>query len=368
MTDLLPQAQKLAKKYPTPFLLIDLDSIKQKYQLLKKSFSGIKVHYAMKANPLPKILKVLSKEKAGFEVTSITELQQLLDIGVSPDRIISFNPVKTPEFIQFAHQKGVNTFAFDSFDEVDKMAKLAPKSNVVLRITVDNTGSDWPLTRKFGVPASDALQYLQYAKKKSLVPYGLTFHVGSQCLNISNWANALYTCERIWHQAQKVGINLKMLSLGGGLPVQHTKKIPRLEEVQQAVQRVIENNFSDQDLHLSIEPGRAIVGDSAILVASVIGRAKRGSENWIYLDVGVFNGLMETIEKFRYEIKTDRVPVQGVYTLAGPSCDSVDIVMEDVPLPQLTIGDKVYFLNTGAYTLPYASHFNGFAPPEVHFL
>lgn len=369
MTDrLLGKVQNLSNKYKTPFLLVDMDSIRQKYNNLRDIFQGVEIHYAMKANPHSKILKLLTTAGAGFEVTSQVELEQLLKLKVSPKKIISLNPIKTPEFVQFAHRNGVDTFAFDSLEEVDKISKIAPKSKLMLRIIVDNTGSDWPLTRKFGIPASDAIKYLIYAREKNLIPYGLTFHVGSQCLNVANWINALYTCERIWHQAQKEKINLRMLSLGGGLPIKHTKNIPEVKIVYESIRKVIDENFSGAKLRLSMEPGRAVVGDSAILVASVIGKAKRGGEEWIYLDVGVFNGLMETIEKFKYEVKTDETPIQEVFTLAGPSCDSVDIIMENVPLPKLDIGDKVYFLNAGAYTLPYASHFNGFAPPKVYFV
>lgn len=365
---LVAKAQDLSSRYKTPFLLVDMDSIRRKYNNLRDIFQGVEIYYAMKANPHPKILQLLTIANAGFEVTSQAELEQLLKLKVPPQKIISLNPIKAPEFIRFAHQKGVDIFAFDSFEEVDKISAVAPKSKLVLRIMVDNTGSDWPLTRKFGIPASDAIKYLVYVREKNLIPYGLTFHVGSQCLNVANWINALYTCERIWHQAQKEKINLKMLSLGGGLPIKHTKNIPEVKMIYGSIRKVIDENFSGAKLRLSMEPGRAVVGDSAILVASVIGKAKRGGEEWIYLDAGVFNGLMETIEKFRYEVKTDKTPIQGVFTLAGPSCDSVDIIMENVPLPKVEIGDRVYFLNAGAYTLPYASYFNGFAPPQMHFV
>jgi ornithine decarboxylase len=262
---------------------------------------------------------------------------------------------------------GVKDFAFDSIGELQKLAAYAPGSQVYCRIVVDNSGSDWPLTRKFGVEPQEAVPLLERAAELGLTSSGLTFHVGSQCLNPENWRAAMQTCAELWRVAAGRGIRLRVLNIGGGLPVQHLKPIPQLQDIGRLIESTVTQLFPP-DVRVVIEPGRALVGDAGILVSSVIGVADRGGERWLHLDTGVFNGLMETIEGFSYEWRADSSGPNRPYTVAGPSCDSVDVMASDVELPELAPGDRVYVMNAGAYTLSYASHFNGFPPPSVHTL
>lgn len=358
------------KKYTTPFLLIDLQKLRQNYRNIKKNFPGVEVFYAMKANDHLKILEVLAEEGASFEISSLTELKALLALNISPKKIMCFNSVKNPVFLQEMSKRNITVMAYDSKDEIDKIAKYAPNAQIVLRIIVNNLGSEWPLTKKFGIDAIDALPLLKYAKQKKLKPVGLTFHVGSQCLNKNNWASALYVCDDIWNQAKKGGIELEHISLGGGLPVKHLKKTPSFKEIGDTIQKSLKKNFKTTNgkLRVTIEPGRGLVGDAGVMVTSVVGKAIRGTEDWIWIDVGVFNGLMETIQSFVYEIKSETNGRKKRYTVAGPSCDSVDIPFKDILLPQVKVGDRLYLLNTGAYTTVYAAPFNGFAIPGVHFI
>ncbi len=360
----------LSKKYSTPSLLFDSKIIVDNYRRIKKSINGVEVFYAMKANDDPRILSLLIKERSSFEISSHTELKALLKLGVPVAKIVCLNPIKSPQFLKAMHQCGVTIMAFDAIEEVDKIAKYAPKSKLVIRINVSNEGSDWPLTKKFGVEPSEALPLLKYARQKKLDPIGITFHVGSQCLNVKNWVSALYVCDEIWKEAKRHAINLTFLSLGGGIPIQHLKKIPSIEEIGTAINGGLKRNFkSTKDkLRVSIEPGRGLVGDAAILVSKVVGKGKRGNEDWVYIDVGVFNGLMETVEHFGYELKTDHDGKKKIVSIGGPSCDSVDIPFTDVPLTDVEVGDLVYVLNAGAYTNVYAARFNGFAIPKNHFI
>ena len=161
-------------------------------------------------------------------------------------------------------------------------------------------------------------------------------------------------------------IQLEVINLGGGLPIRHTKAIPELAEILDLVEDARASLFANQ-IRYHIEPGRFLVGDSAVLVSSVIGKARRNGENWLYLDVGVFNGLMETVEKFAYELDFDveATRKRDVFTIAGPSCDSMDTMFSGYSIPDLEVGERFCILNAGAYTSSYASHFNGFAPPSV---
>jgi len=365
------------QKLETPFLVLDKRIIKRKFKEIKESVRGVKVFYAVKANSRIEISKYLNELGAGFEVASTSELKDLLGIGVSAKSIITSNTLKIPEFIKAAHEAGVEYFAYDTEMEVDKLSALAPGAKVYLRILVDNTGSEWPLSTKFGADPSRALELLKYARNSKVAPVGITFHVGSQCLNPLNWSNALVTTAEIFNMAKRIGIELKLVNLGGGIPVKHVKKTPKLAEIKWQIEKILKDAFADYpDLELMIEPGRAMVGDSGNLVSSVIAKAERGGENWLYLDVGVFNGLMESIEGFTYEIVSERELSGFVdkgdfipYTIAGPSCDSVDTMFKDYYLPKdLGLGDRLYIKNAGAYTLSYASHFNGLEPPRVYFI
>lgn len=360
-----------SNQFKTPFLLVDLNQVRKNYHNIQKNLPGIEIFYSMKANDHPQIVEALVKEKASFDITSEKELNLLNKYSYSTEKITCLNPIKSPEFIKKLYKNKINIMAYDSFDEIDKIAKYAPGSKLVLRIVVDNEGSDWPLTKKYGVDAAVAVPLLKYARGKKLQPIGLTFHVGSQCRNKNNWVNALFVCETLWALAKKENIYFNFLSLGGGLPIQHNRPIPTLEDIGNGIEKMLHNNFKsiDTQLRVAIEPGRAIVGDSAIMVTSIIGKAKRGNENWVYVDVGVFNGFMETIDGFTYDIKTvkDSSNVKK-YMIGGPSCDSVDIPFKNVPLADIKIDDKIYILNAGAYTTVYASTFNGFKIPKTYFI
>lgn len=359
-----------SKQFPTPFLLVDLEQVRRNYRKIKEGIQGAEVFYAMKANSHPQILEALAKENASFEIASLSELVLLRDLHIPPEKIICFNPIKAPKFLKEMDKQKIRVMAYDSKDEVDKIAQYAPESKLVLRIVVDNEGSDWPLIKKFGVDVADALPLLKYAKKKNLEPIGLTFHVGSQCLNKNNWIKALHVCDGLWEMAKKEGIHFNFIGLGGGIPVAHKKPIPSITEIGVTITNALEQKFETihGNLKLTIEPGRGIIGDAAILVTSVIGKAKREHEDWVYIDAGIYNGLMETIEGFQYEIQTEKDAEKKLVTIAGPSCDSLDIPFKDIVLADVQLGDKIYVLNTGAYTTVCACNFNGFEIPNTHFL
>ncbi len=357
-----------AGRSETPFFLVDKGAVLQQYAKIRDSIAGLEVFYAVKANSHPKILQPLAREGCGFEISSCRELELALEAGAAPDRIVSYNPIKSPAFLAQAHHAGVSVFAFDSAAELEKLASLAPGCRVVARLVVSNTGSEWPLCGKYGMDARLALQLLRRAGRMGLQPYGLTFHVGSQCLNKENWVDALFLCRQVWDLAYRKGMQLEMLSLGGGLPVYHGKRIPTTEEIGARIENALRELFPAKRPRLAIEPGRALVGDAAVLVASVIGRASRGCEEWLYLDAGVFNALFEASQGITYQMETERKGPRRPFTVAGPSCDSVDTISQGVMLPNLQVGDRVYIMNAGAYTLSYASHFNGFPPPPVYFL
>jgi ornithine decarboxylase len=351
-------------KLEPPYLLMDKSKIKEKVNSLGKKIKNSKVFYAVKANPDTKILKLINSLGIGFEIASEGELNILASIGVSKERIISSNPVKSYRFLRIASSYGVSFFAIDSKDEIQKLHDYSPGCNVYVRLSVPNEGSEWPLTKKYAVELDVAEELLLYAKKKGLNPVGITFHVGSQCTNIYNWNTALDKAKTLWDRAKKKGLKLSILNIGGGYPIRYTKNVVDIETIDMNAHQLIYEKFP-KNTQIFIEPGRAVVGDAGVFVSRVIGKAKRADENWLYIDVGVFNGLMESVGGIKYSYIVDGSKRVKKWTLAGPSCDSFDVIDKNLFLPEPEVGNLILILSSGAYTVSYASEFNGFSIPKI---
>ncbi|MBZ0289626.1 MAG: type III PLP-dependent enzyme [Anaerolineae bacterium] len=355
----------------TPNLILDFDLIDQTYDRFINAFPSGDVYYAVKANASMDILRLVVEKGGGLEIASVAELDRALDCGAAAHEIICSNPIKNPFFLEQMHYYGVYAMVVDSTYEIDKVAQYAPGSRVYVRLAVDNTGSVLPLAGKFGVSGDEALALFDLARDRGLEPIGLSFHVGSQCLAVGNWANAIAACGEIWREAEARGHHFHFLDIGGGFPAghYHNPTIPTVEAVGEVVMAAIAQHIpACDDLMLVMEPGRGLVGESGRLLASVVGMAERGGKLWAYLDAGVFNGLMETYEGFppvvRLLTDDDDRPLVPT-TLAGPSCDSCDVIVRDLELPTLRIGDRLVFYDAGAYTNEYAVPFNGFPIPVV---
>ncbi|AEX85189.1 ornithine decarboxylase [Marinitoga sp. 1135] len=362
--------REAAKKLETPFLVLDIEQVKKNYIRLKNSMKKVDIFYAVKANSHIEILKALRDLGSSFDVASVGEIDKLLSIGVSPKRMSFGNPIKKEKDIEYAWKLGIEYFSVDSEMEVEKVARRAPGAKVYARIATSSNDSDWPLSGKFGTDIDHVISILKWANRNGLVPYGISFHVGSQSYNKYKWQEAILEASVVFNKLMKNGIELKMLNLGGGIPVKHTKPIPTVEEIGEVVDESIQEYlWKHKDLMIITEPGRSMVGDAGILVSKVILKSRKGAKQWVYLDVGVFHGLMETIENFQYEIQVEGKSYDktGVFTLAGPTCDSVDTIYEDILLPaDIDYEDIVYFINAGAYTVEYGSSFNGIEPPKVY--
>lgn len=355
------------QKIQTPFILIDTEKIKENISIIGKNIKNSKVFYSLKANPDVAIADLVNTQNIGFEIASEGELNILSSLDVEPSRIISSNPVKSIKFLEMAADYGVNYLAFDSYDEVEKIAKYVPGSNVYVRLSVPNEGSEWPLSKKFGAELDDAVRLLTYAKRKGFNPVGVTFHVGSQCQNPYNWNIAIDKAKILWDRAESKGIELSLLNIGGGYPINYTKIVTNIDMIERNIDTLILEKFPE-DIEIHLEPGRAVIGDAGILVSSVIGKAKRYDEDWLYIDVGVFNGLMESLGGIRYTYIVESYKPNDTdekrWTIAGPSCDSFDVIDRNVALPEPDIGCLILILSSGAYTVSYASEFNGFSIPK----
>jgi ornithine decarboxylase len=359
------------RKSEGPCLVVDLDVVRDNFVGFAKSLPDTKVYYAVKANPAPEILKMLVALGSCFDVASVGETEQVLAAGASPDRISYGNPIKKESEIAAAFRLGITLFAIDCEAEVEKVARAAPGSRVFCRIHCDGTGAEWPLSRKFGCEPAYAPDILEHAHRLGLVAYGISFHVGSQQHNVEAWDRALASTAAVFRTCAERGINLAMVNLGGGFPAKYSRKTPKLESYGKAIFRALRKHFGNNIPNTIVEPGRGLVGNAGLIEAEVVLIAKRNPEDdvrWVYLDIGKFHGLAETIgEAIRYPIRTAKDKDEmAPCIVAGPTCDSVDVLYEKTPYPlpvSLAIGDKVLVEAAGAYTTSYSSvGFNGYPP------
>jgi ornithine decarboxylase len=358
-----------------PCLVVDLDVVRRNYLAFARAMPDSRIFYAVKANPAPEILSLLAELGSNFDCASVQEIDMALAAGATPDRISFGNTIKKERDVAAAFARGVRLFAVDCEVEVDKVARQAPGSRVFCRILCDGANAEWPLSRKFGCEPDMALGVLNHAHEQGLVAYGVSFHVGSQQKNPKAWDSALASAADIFRAMSDRGIELKMVNLGGGFATRYLEEIPGEGEYGAAINDSIRAHFGNRIPETIIEPGRGMVGNAGVIKSEVIliSRKSEGDIRWVYLDVGKFNGLAETMdEAIRYPIVADRDGDEEPAVLAGPTCDSVDVLYEKKPYPlpiNLEIGDEVLIGGTGAYTTTYSSiAFNGFPPLQSYVI
>ena len=360
-----------------PCVVVDLEVIRENYLAVAKALPDTRVFYAVKANPAPEILKLLADLGSSFDTASTGEIDMVLAAGATADRISYGNTIKKERDIARAYEQGVRLFAADSEVEVEKIARAAPGSRVFCRILCDGTGAEWPLSRKFGCVPEMAPRVLEHAHRLGLVAHGISFHVGSQQNDVKAWDKALASAAAIFRDMSERGITLAMVNLGGGFPARLRPNVPKVQDYGRAIFKALRKHFGNRIPETIIEPGRGLVGDAGMIEAEVVLISKKSDDDnvrWVYLDIGKFGGLAETMEEaIRYPIRTPR---DGDKTapciIAGPTCDSADVLYEKTPYPlpvSLEIGDKLLIEATGAYTTTYSSvAFNGFPPLKSYVI
>jgi ornithine decarboxylase len=371
-------ARYLADHAPaTPCLVVDVDRVEENFQAIRDALPLARIYYAVKANPAAPILERLVGLNSAFDAASFEEIGMCLDAGALPGAISYGNTIKKVSAIQRAFAAGISMYAFDSDEELDKLAAHAPGSRVYCRILVENKGADWPLSRKFGTTVDSARALMVRAATLGLDPYGLSFHVGSQQMDTAAYEAAIGQVAMVFTDLRDAGINIRMVNLGGGFPVRYRDEVPTIDRFANAIMNAMTEHFGNDLPEILIEPGRSMVGSAGVLRAEVVlvsRRVKADPTRWVYLDIGRFGGLAETEgESIKYSIAT---PYDGSETgpvcIAGPTCDGADIMYErsNYRLPTaLRCGDQIELLSTGAYTTTYASQkFNGFAPLAEYYI
>ncbi|MHB0951524.1 MAG: ornithine/lysine decarboxylase [Allorhizobium sp.] len=360
-----------------PCLVVDLDVVRENYGAFRHALPDSAIYYAVKANPAPEVLKLLADLGSSFDCASVAEIQMALDAGATASRISYGNTIKKERDIARAHALGIDLFAVDSHEEVEKIARAAPGARVFCRVLTDGEGAEWPLSRKFGCVPQMAVDVLVYAHQLGLDSFGVSFHVGSQMTKVDAWDAALGDAKRVFTSLAKQGIHLQMVNMGGGFPTKYLRDVPSAEAYGRAIAGALKKHFGNHIPQTIIEPGRGMVGNAGVIKAEVVLISKKSDNDanrWVFLDIGKFGGLAETMdEAIRYPIRTERdMDEMEPCVIAGPTCDSADVLYEKnmYPLPvSLTIGDEVLIEGTGAYTTTYSAvAFNGFEPLKAYVI
>ena len=363
--DLVREAAR--SRYERPFVILDTAIVREKARRFRTAMPRVQPHYAIKANPDLRVIQALREERVGCEIASIAELDLLLAHGVPAAEVFYSNPMKSRASIAHAAASGVDWFALDSVDELRRIHEVKADAKTYLRISTSNVGSDWPLSGKFGAGAIETRDIVATAAKLGADLAGVTFHVGSQCRNPENWRIGIDKARGVFDAMLKAGLKPRLLDIGGGFPVRHLKPIPAIEVIGEIVNEAIKA-FPD-DVRIVAEPGRYLVSDAGYFVCRVVGTATRGGKRWMHWDAGLFGGIIETTEGLKYKIRSDRSGPDVPWHVAGPTCDSLDVVLRDEPLPSdLQEGDFIYIRNGAAYTSSYACEFNGFPLPELRVI
>jgi ornithine decarboxylase len=371
-------ARYLADNQPaTPCLVLDIDRMEANFRSIRRALPLARVYYAVKANPARPILERLVKLDSSFDAASFEEIAACMAAGAAPSTISYGNTVKKVSAIRAAHEAGVTMFAFDSAEELEKLAEHAPGSRVYCRILVGNEGADWPLSRKFGTTVELARDLMLRAAGLGLAPYGLSFHVGSQQTATATYEAAISKVGMLFTDLKDAGVNVRMVNLGGGFPIRYRDEVPGIDAFGDAIMTAMTECFGNALPEMVIEPGRSVVGSAGVVRAEVVLVSRRDPADpvrWVYLDIGRFGGLAETEgEAIKYQFTTPHDGGEtGPVAIAGPTCDGADILYErsNYRLPTaLRSGDIVSILSTGAYVTTYASQsFNGFAPLAEHYI
>jgi len=352
-----------AAGYSEPLLVMSEQRLRKNVRRFMQAMPRVRPHYAVKANSNPAILEIFRQEGTCFEIASSAELDALLALGVPAEEVFYSNPIKSPTAVKYAAAKGVRWYSVDSTEELEKIAAIAPQAKLYIRIEVSNEGSSWPLAGKFGASRAGITAIIATALQYQLNLCGVTFHVGSQCTNINNWLEGIRSAKTIFEQMIAKGFTPELLNLGGGYPVQLTPADPTIEDIAAAINDELES--LPESIQVMAEPGRYFVGSAGCLVSQVVGVATRDQSRWLYLDTGFYGGLMELEQGFALTLVSQRTGAAELWSLAGPTCDSIDVLGKHYLPATMQAEDLVFIPNIGAYSASCACDFNGFPVPKM---
>jgi ornithine decarboxylase len=355
-------ARELGARYGTPLLVVSRPKLIETYQKMREHLPGVEMFYAAKANPDHHILSTLCEQGCSVDVCSFGELQAAVRAGFAPDRMLHTHPCKTESNLLDCYEYGVRWFVYDNLLELEKMARLTPDVNLLLRLAVSASSSMINLSAKFGAALTDAVGLIRAARRHGMNVRGFSFHVGSQCLNPEDYRTALKRIREVWDRVAEDGTELEVLDIGGGFPAPYRTDAPSIESFCQSLHSGLDEIFGDLPIRLIAEPGRGMCAESVSLVTRVIGKNTRWDMPWYIIDDGLYGSFSgKVFDHIDYPILAENADSRELHAcvLAGPTCDSSDVVSRDQMMPDLEVGEILLVPSMGAYTSASACPFNG---------
>jgi len=362
------EARHLAAEFGTPTIVISHAAVRRNYRALKSALPQVEFFYAAKANPAQPILQTLRSEGCSIDICSHGEYLAAAQAGFQPEQMLHTHPCKTVDNLTRCYAEGVRWFTFDNAHEIPKLKQHAPESQLLLRTAVTSRSSVINLSAKFGASEQDAVPLMSHACGMGLAVRGMSFHVGSQCRQPEDYLHALRQIRRIWDRALDAGIPLEVLDFGGGLPAPYRESVLTLEAFCQVLSGALEVTFGDLPVRIIGEPGRGICGDTATLMTKVIGKSYRNGRTWYIIDDGVYGSFSgQVFDHAEFPLMVERAEERPTEpcVVAGPTCDSGDVVCRDQLLPDLEIGELILVPTMGAYSNASACPFNGLEVAKV---
>jgi ornithine decarboxylase len=360
------EIQRLVKEFGSPLLIVDCERVRVQFRKLRKALPDVDLHYALKPLPHAAVVETVIAEGGYLDLATTGEVQLVERLGISAEKCIHTHPIKREQDIRNALQFGVRVFVADNPDEVRKFARLGEQAELLLRVSFRSPGAVCDLSRKFGCDPEDVLALARLAADLGVNVRGLSFHVGSQAPDSGKHVEAIDACAKLMAAARREKLGtLDTLDIGGGFPIDYMQPVQEIARFCQPIRAAL--GQLPQRIRIIAEPGRYIVGPSAIGVASVMGRAQREGHWWYYLDDGLYGSYSgQLYDHARYPVEplrngSERLPS----VLAGPTCDSIDVIAENLMLPRLEEGDLIIGRAMGAYTWASASDFNFFPKATV---
>ena len=360
------EIRRLVKEFGSPLVILDCERVRVQYRKLRKALPGVDLHYALKPMPHPSVVNTIIAEGGFLDLATTGEVQLVERLGVAPERCIHTHPIKREQDIVNAMKFGVRTFVADNPDEVRKFARHTAKTELLLRVSFRSPGAVCDLSRKFGCDPESLLDLARLAAELGIEVRGLSFHVGSQAMDSAKHVEALQACTKLIAAARKEKLGtFDTLDIGGGFPIDYAQPVQDISRFCAPLRSALTK--LPKRVRVIAEPGRFIVGPSAIGVASVMGRARREGHWWYYLDDGIYGSYSgQMFDHARYPVEPLRDGEERLPSvLAGPTCDSIDVIAENLMLPELKTGDLIVGRAMGAYTWASASEFNFFPKATV---
>ncbi len=361
----LARVGDISRSLSTPFMVLRLPIVRHNLQNLREALPGVDVYYAVKANNHTDILRTLRNDKCFFDISSVRELHDVLEIGGQAAEVIHTNPIKSATEFDCAIEGGVRIFVADNAAELDKFSRYGDRAGVLVRFKTTPGGAAVNLSYKFGADPDEVPALLDKIIALQIPFRGFCFHVGSQCTKSSQYTAAIKTAGRLIDLARAKGLSTEILDIGGGFPVRYTRAVPAIETIGAAIMQALRRHVPPT-VRVICEPGRFISGEAVTLIASVIGTSVRNGVKWYYIDDGLYGSFSGRLfDGCSYEVLTNRNTKWERAVLAGPTCDSFDVIYNDCLMPPLSIGDMLIFPAMGAYCSVSATDFNGLGRSRV---